>query len=166
MKVNTGKIFELNVKNSIPQDVMYYRIKDPSSSFGQDSSKTRFSLKNEFDVFLYKKPILIAMELKSNKGTSISFATEKGKQADIKFTQIEALSNIIDYEVRAGLLLNFRKTNMTYWLDIENFNKFKDETEKKSINEKDIITYGGIVIPSKKLKTNYRYDLSNLWEER
>lgn len=162
---NSGKIFEKDIKDSIPNDVFYFRIKDPASSFGKDSQVTRFSPKNEFDAFLYKYPILVAMELKSNQGTSISFARRGEIGKDIKYSQIESLEKCSHYNIRAGLLLNFRKTNTTYWIDIRDFIRFMESTEKKSINEKDLAEFNAIIIPQQIKKVHYRYDLSCLWAE-
>lgn len=163
--VNQGKIFEKDVKDSIPDSVFYFRIKDPAQSFGADSKFTRFSLKNEFDAFIYKYPILVAIELKSNQGTSISFSLTGKEQKDIKKNQIDALTNCTKFNIKSGFLLNFRKTQHTYWIDIRDFNKFTHDTTKKSINEKDIIEYGGIIVRQQLKKIHYRYDLSFLWSD-
>jgi len=163
MATKEGKKFEEDIKKSIPDYVYCYRIKDPAQSFGRDSRFTRFSLKNECDFFFYKKPYLIAAELKSNQGTSISFAKTKEEKGEIKYDQIKFLSSAQRYGIICGFLLNYRKTNTTYWLDINNFNRFCENTEKKSINEKDLIEYGGIIVPSIKKRTRYIYDLSFLW---
>ena len=57
---NAGKIFENEIKESIPSNIMYYRIKDPAQGFGQGAT-TRFSLHNQCDALLYKYPNLIAL---------------------------------------------------------------------------------------------------------
>ena len=160
-----GKLFEADVKNSIRPDVFYYRIKDPAQSCGRDSRVTRFSLKNECDCFIFKKPVLVAAELKSNQSTSISLSRskeEKGK--DIKWDQIQFLTFAKMFDLRAGFLLNYRKTENTYWIEIDNFNKFLEENCKKSINEEDLVKYDAVLVNSKKLRTRFRYDLSFLWE--
>lgn len=164
MANNEGKKFEDDIKKSIPDDVFCYRIKDPAQSFGGGGQFTRFSLKNECDFFFYKKPFLIAAELKSNQGTSISFARTKGEKGDIKYDQIQFLSSAQRFGIICGFILNFRKTDVTYWIDIWNFDKFLSESSKKSINEIDLINYGAIIIPSTKRRTRNRYDLSFLWD--
>ena len=40
-----------------------------------------------------------------------------------------------------------------------------NNTEKVSINEKDIINYGGIKITKTRKKVNYTYDIKTLLEE-
>ncbi len=147
----------------MPNDVYYHRIKDAASSFG-GGQKTRFSLKNGFDCMMYKYPTLIALELKSNEGTSINFSLDRKKSANIKASQIEGLTIASKYKIKSGLLLNFRKTKTTYYIDISDFNRFTKETTKKSINEKDLIEYGAIVVKQTLKKVRYRYDISFLWD--
>lgn len=158
-----GKKFEEDIRKSIPDDVYCYRIKDPAQSFGGGSTFTRFSLKNECDFFFYKKPILVAAELKSNQGTSISFAREKTQKGEIKFDQIQFLVFATKFNIKSGLLLNYRKTENTYWIDILDFINFVDNTEKKSINENDLLENNAILIDSTKKRTRFSYDLSFLW---
>lgn len=165
MATKEGKKFEEDIKKSIPENVYCYRIKDPAQSFGRDSKFTRFSLKNECDFFFYKKPVLIAAELKSNQGTSISFAKTKEEKGEIKYDQIAFLSSAQRYDIKAGFLLNYRKTNTTYWICISDFLKFIDSTTKKSINEDDLMMYNAIIVPSNRKRTRNTYDLSFLWEE-
>ena len=165
MATNEGKKFEEDIKKSIPDDVYCYRIKDPAQSFGGGGQFTRFSPKNECDFFFYKKPVLIAAELKSNQGTSISFAKNKGEKGEIKYDQIQFLFSAQRYGIKCGLLLNYRKTDTTYWIDISDFMLFLDNTQKKSVNESDLKQYNAIVVPSTKKRTRNSYDLSFLWEE-
>ena len=65
----------------------------------------------------------------------------------IKLHQIEALTNASEFAgVKAGFLFCFYndKTDQeaTYYMSIQNFNKFLKSTEKKSINIIDVVTYG------------------------
>lgn len=161
--MNPGKIFEQEVKDSIPDGVFYHRIKDPAQSFGGNST-TRFSLHNEFDAFIYSYPILVAAELKSTQSTSISFSLTENKNTNIKKCQIYSLLNASQFNIRAGLLLNFRKTEKTYWIDINNFYQFTQDTTKKSVNENDILNYAGVIIPQHKKRVRYTYDLSCLFK--
>lgn len=162
--MNAGKDFENQIKDSISEDVFYHRIKDPAQGFAK-GTETRFSLHNEFDAFAFKYPTLIAMELKSTKGTSISYSFEDNKH-NIKKCQLESLRYCSKFDgIRAGLLMNFRTHAKTYWLDIENFYKFHEDTSKKSINQEDIMKYGGIIVPQKLKKVKYKYDIDFLFEK-
>lgn len=158
--MNPGKIFEGEIRDSISDEILYYRIKDPAQGFG--GSGTRFSLHNPCDAIIYKYPHIYFLELKSTKGTSISFSTEENNKM-IKKCQIDGLTEFSKYEGSiCGFLLNFRNSNHTYWLEINCFLKFLSESTKKSINEKDVIEYCGLVIPQTKKRTRYTYDISKI----
>ena len=170
--INTGKIFEQEIHEAVKKynkehcDVVYYhRVKDPASSFGGGGGNTRFSMKNEYDLILYKYPIFFALELKSNGGTSFSFSRndklEKGK--DIKHSQISSLMEAGSYYgTVAGLILNFRKYEETYFVRISDFYRFQNETEKKSINRDDVLKLNPIVIPQTIKKVKYDFDMSSI----
>lgn len=98
------------------------------------------------------------MELKSTKSKSIPFSTTDNKKS-IKKCQIVGLTRASKYKgVIAGFVLNFRELEKTYFLNIVDFNRFTSSTEKKSINEKDVIEYGGVLIPQRLKKVKYVYD--------
>lgn len=170
--INTGKIFESEIHESIKKynkehgDLVYYhRVKDPASSFGGGGGNTRFSMKNEYDLILYKYPIFFALELKSNGGTSFSFSRNDKleKSKDIKNSQICSLLEADCFPgTVAGLILNFRKYDETYFVRIYDFCKFKDGTEKKSINRQDVLDMNHIVIPQTLKKVRFDFDISSI----
>lgn len=165
LTINPGKRFENNWKSSIPKDVLYYRLKDSAQSFGKDSSKLRFSLKNPCDCFIFQSPFLYALELKSTSTTSISFEKEKNENKMIHLHQITGLQEFDKYSnTISGFLFNFRHKKedceMLYFQHIKDFIQMISEISKKSLNEKDLIKYNGMIIPSKKLKVNYKYDVN------
>lgn len=157
---NAGKIFEDEFRDSIDKNILYYqRIKDPASSFGQDSSKTRFSIKNPYDVFVYKYPNFFALELKSTKSKSLTFSVSDNK-SQIKKCQIDGLTDASKfYGIFAGFVFNFRTQELTYYLSIEDFNSFIKQTNKQSISIEDIALFGGVVIPQKIKRTKYIYNV-------
>jgi penicillin-binding protein-related factor A (putative recombinase) len=162
---NEGKVFEDSFRDSIDQSqIYYYRLRDPASSFGGKQENLRFSITNDYDCFIYYKPNFFPFELKSTKGTSFSIQkekTEKGKM--IKLHQIEGLTKASQHEgIYAGLVLNFRDTEHTYWLNIKDFNTFKENIDKKSINEDDVIKHSGILVPQKLKKVKYTYDIMKM----
>lgn len=129
-----------------------------------DSSKTRFSIKNPYDNYIYKFPYFFALELKSTKSKSIAFSTEDNK-SQIKKCQIEGLTRASEYKgIIAGFVFNFREQESTYFLDIRNFNIFVKATNKKSINIKDVVEYGAVLIPQKLKVVKYTYDLSVIFD--
>lgn len=170
MAKNSGKVFEEAVKKSVDgkDEIYYYRLRDPASSFNQSSENgLRFSISNDYDCLMYMYPNFFPLELKSTTTTSFSFQkNKKEKSKNIKLNQIEGLTKASKVKgVYAGFLFNFSKKNKTYWLDIRNFNVFMSNTDKKSINENDIIEYEGILVNQKLLRTSYTYHIKTLLEE-
>lgn len=159
---NTGKVFEEQIKKSIPDDAYYYRLKDSSSSFSHDGS-SRFTPKNPFDCFVFYKQTLFTLELKTTNATSFSFErskSDKGKK--IHYHQIEALTDSSKFnDVISGFLLDFQDSE-TYFLEINNFNKFMEESDKLSINESNIIQYNGIKIEKEKKRVKHNYNILKL----
>lgn len=155
-----GKLFEQDFKNSIPKDIYLLRLVDPPSSWG-DNTNLRFSVHNPYDFLLYSVPNLFPMELKSTKGKSFSF---KGTSPMIKKHQIEGLTEANKYDgVKAGFIFNFREpTQRTYFLHINNFNKFVEQTTKSSINEKDIQEYGAVLIEGNQKKVRWTWNIQEL----
>lgn len=107
---------------------------------------------------MFISPKLFCLELKSTKGTSFSF---QGKTPMIKEHQIKELTKANEYDdVIAGFIFNFREPeNVVYFMHIDNFIKFKEETTKGSINKKDMINYGVIEITSELKRSRYRYNI-------
>lgn len=162
---NSGKIFEDSFRDSIDQSkIYYYRLRDPASSFGGKQEGLRFSITNDYDCFIYFYPNFFPFELKSTKGTSFSIQKEKTEKSKmIKLSQIEGLTKASKHEgIFAGFVINFRDTEHTYWLNIKDFNIFNEQTEKKSINEVDVIKHSGILVPQRLKKVKYTYDIMSL----
>ena len=153
--MNAGKRFEQDFKNSIPPDTYYLRLHDSSIGFDIENSTQRFALKSPFDCILYHDGRMYCLELKSVLHGAISHA---GSSPKIKSHQIDELIKASQFDIVAGFILNFRDTENTYFLPIAQFDFLRQESLKKSFNEKDIRGLS-IEIPHKKLKVNYRYDL-------
>lgn len=168
MTQNIGKKFENNFRASVPDDVFYYRLRDAAQSF-QKSDNLRFGCKNPCDAFLYKYPVLIAVELKNVASSSISFERDKTEKGVIHFHQIEALRKFALHDgIVSGFILNFRHKDGTencYFLHIKDFNEIIRTTDKKSFNEKDLLKNNHIVIENKKKRINYTYNISKFLED-
>lgn len=160
--MNVGKIFEKDFKESVPKDVYFVRMNDAASSFGQDSSKVRFSTANPYDFFMVCEKF-IAIELKTTDKPSITVQRDKKEAVkQIKKNQIDGLTNAASFNgVTAGFVLDFRGSG-TYWLNIKNFNIFLIENDKKSISEKDVIKYNGIAISKTIKRKHYKYDIKEM----
>lgn len=174
MVKNTGKNFESIIKSNVPSYLKITRIPDPPQSFTKRSD-TKFSHKNpyDFECFDSKHRIQYCFELKTVAQKYISYHTcendEKEKRnANIQWHQIEGLTKASEYDnVTAGFLLNFRLDNgeqLLYFLNIKDFNKFRKNTNKRSLNIIDISLNGGIKINGEKLRKNYRWNLDEFLE--
>lgn len=104
---------------------------------------------------------LWTVELKSVAGTSISFERNETDKGVIHYYQIESLKRTaIHKNVCSGFIIDFRGSDNTYFLPILQWDNLINSINKKSFNEKDLLTYASpILINKKKLKVNYHYDI-------
>lgn len=161
-----GKIFERNFSNSVPDYALLYRLPDSAQAFGGNSN-LRFSNRNPFDFLLWdsKAKILYALELKSVAGKSISFERTKEEKGEIHFHQIEGLNKWDKYDgTICGFIIEFRELEKAIFLNIQEMNELIKIIPKKSFNYSDLEKYKikYYVIPQKKLKVNYKYDIHNM----
>ena len=159
---NIGKVLEQNWKNSIPNDVFYYRPPDSAQSFGVNQN-LRFSAKSPCDCFMFNGDFLYTLELKSVVTKSISFEREKSDKGVIHKHQIDNLQKFSTYRnIVSGFIFDFRLSNKTYFCSINDFITMINNLDKKSFNEKDLFEWcKPIEIRKKKLKVNYRYDIND-----
>lgn len=159
---NIGKVFEQNWKNSIPNNIFYYRPPDSAQSFGSNQN-LRFSAKSPCDCFMFTGEFLYTLELKSIGTKSISFERKKTDKGIIHKHQIENLQKFSTYKnVICGFILDFRLSDKTYFCSINDFIQMTRNLDKKSFNENDLYRWcNPIEIKKKKLKVNYRYDIDN-----
>lgn len=159
---NIGKIFEQNWKNSIPQNIFYYRPPDSAQSFGTNQN-LRFSAKSPCDCFMFNGDFLYALELKSVGTKSISFEKDKSDKGVIHKHQIDNLQKFSIYKnVISGFIFDFRLSNRTYFCTIYDFNIMINNLDKKSFNENDLFEWcNPLEIKKSKLKVNYRYDIED-----
>ena len=101
------------------------------------------------------------LELKSVAGKSISFERTKNDKGEIYYHQIEYLKKCSEYKnIVSGLIVDFRGTDNTWFLHINEWDDLVNSITKKSFNESDLLSYSHpILILKKKLKVNYRYDV-------
>jgi recombination protein U len=169
MRKNTGKLFEADFAASVPSGVYYQRLKDPAQSFG-GGGVTRFSPTNPYDCFLYKHPNLFTLELKS-VAKSTTFWKEsfdmsvKKYDCNIKKHQILGLKKASENKgVIAGLVINFRDAERTYFVEINRFIEVANHMAKNSMNEIDVSSMG-VLIPQQQKKVHWRYDIQHLIDE-
>ena len=162
MAQNIGKIFESQIKKSVPDYALLYRLPDSAQSFG--GGNLRFSNRNPFDFLLWDsiKHKLYAMEMKTVSGKSISFERNKQEKGEIHFHQINGLNDWNKFDgITCGFVIEFRQLEKTIFLEISEFNKLISVITKKSFNFNDLtendISY--IVIKQEKSRTRYIYDI-------
>jgi recombination protein U len=153
MAKSVGKFFEADFKNSIPENVYHYRLKDGTAGFaGQKNENVRFQATNDFDFFVHADTKLFGLELKSVADKRLPFS-------NIKKNQWEGLHKISLYKNCYGyFLVNFRSVEKTYAIEISDMMFFRDNTTKKSINVDDCNKIGKL-IPQKKKVSRYTYNL-------
>ena len=107
------------------------------------------------------------LELKSVAGKSISFERTKNDKGEIHYHQIEYLKSCLNYKnIIPGLIIDFRETDNTWFLNIKEWDDLINSISKKSFNESDLISYSHpILISKKKLKVNYRYNIQRFIDD-
>lgn len=105
---------------------------------------------------------LFCMELKSVAGKSISFERTEEDKGVIHYHQIEYLKGCLKFQnIIPGFIIDFRGTDNTWFLHIEEWDTLIDSITKKSFNESDLLSYSHpLLISKKKMKVNYRYDIN------
>ena len=174
MAKNEGKVFESIFKSSSTSYFKITRIPDPPQSFTQRGD-TKFSKKNPYDFECYDSlhRISYSLELKTTAQKYLTYHTceedeKERKSANIPWHQIEGLTKVSEYDnCIAGFMFNFRLDNgeqLLYFMNIKDFNRFRKNTDKKSLNILDISLNGGININGEKLRKNYRWNLDEFLE--
>lgn len=124
------------------------------------------SPKQPYDFECYLHPTLLCVELKATNLSSVSFEREENQlnKKMIHYHQIKGLLKSSQYYgVCAGFLIDFKTSGNTYYLPIDEFMKFFNSTDKQSISENDIKELKYISIDKKLLKTNYEYNIKELF---
>lgn len=166
MARSVGKQFEDNFKKSVPNYALSYRPPDSAQGFDVGSSnKLRFSRHSPCDLMIFDgtRNLFLTLELKTFQGLC-SFERDKNEKGIVHYYQVEKLKEFANYKrVISGLVLDFRSTGNTYFLNINDCDNLISHIEKKSFNEQDLLEYASpILIEKEKLKVNYRYDVELL----
>ena len=156
---NRGKAFEKDFVSSFRKDIFTYRLKDSSSSWGNDKNnvKSRFTPKNICDFIVYSysnQGRLFLLELKSIQGKSCPFK-------NLKLHQIESL--YIESKktgVEAYFIFNFRSyNNKTFAVTADKIYNFYNNSNSKSFSL-EWCRDNGVFINSQLKRTRYKYDTS------
>lgn len=137
-----------------------HRPPDAAQSFEKNPS-LRFGRKSTCDYIMYNGENLFCVELKTVAGNSISFERNNKEKGIIHYYQIEYLKKAsICLNTIAGLVIDFRKSDHTYFLNIIEWDVLINSITKKSFNEADLLKFTHpILINKEKLRVNYRYDI-------
>jgi len=155
VKMKSGKLFETEFKNSMP-DIICERFNDGSSSWG-GNNQVRFQATSPCDYIVFNGTTLFYLELKVTKGKSLSFA-------NIKKHQIEDLTKRSNYKsVVCGFLIKFSDLAECYFVTIQEFNYFVNNNERKSIPA-EYLKDKCLNIPMELKRTRYNYILDELFE--
>lgn len=84
----------------------------------------------------------------------------------IKKNQIEGLVESSKCKgIISGFIINFRKTNHTYFLHINNFLQMIRVLDRKSFNEKDVVANEGYLFEQKLKRVNYTYNIEKFIQD-
>lgn len=169
---NDGKKFEEEFAKSCPEWILVKKLADNASGWNGGTG-TRFSSSNECDFICHddRTGTFYGLELKSTRHTSFTFWREDlerdGKKHTfaIKKCQILGLKKWSENHSGVfGFLFNFRsKENATYFVSIDEFLQYTEKIKKISINREDVEAMHPIFIPSRRIRTLYRYDLEDFF---
>ena len=148
-KQNEGKRFEEDFLNSVPEDIFKMRIKDDTLHFK--------NVKNPADVLMYYNGLMYLLELKSTKEKSLPYG-------NIGEHQLEGLQKSCRVQgVVAGLVINFRSVEETYFLHINDALFFMQTVNRKSFPI-EFVREKGILINCKKKRVRYGYNIKQFVE--
>jgi recombination protein U len=129
-----GKKFEQDFQNSVPTGFYYYRLRDAAG--WRVGTETRFSVSNDYDLFMYALGSLFAIELKTSKGTSIPFNS-------LRLNQEQGLMKAAAHEgVLAGVLVQMRKYDEIFWVPIWEWVSAKARLSRKSLGMTELRDIG------------------------
>ncbi len=147
--MNAGKQFEKDFKASVLDDQFFLRLNDAGG--WSKSSDLRFTPSQLCDCLLFtRRGMLYLLELKSHTGKSIPESCLK---------QRDALARVDYADTFPAFVCNFRDYSETYI--IYAYFVQQELTVRKSLSLETCRELGTL-IPQKKLRVHWRYDLSVL----
>ena len=146
--MNAGKQFEKDFKASILDDQFFLRLNDAGG--WSKSTDLRFTPSNLCDCIIFTYGKLYLLELKSHTGKSIPASCLK---------QADSLAQIDKFGIIPAFVCNFRDLSETYIINAIYVQQ--ELTLRKSLSLETCKQFGEI-IPQKKLRVHFRYDLNIL----
>lgn len=151
---NIGKIFESEIKDSIPKEYFYYRLRDSASAWN-GGGNARFTTNNICDAFVMTGDKLFLIELKNTMQPSLSIN-------NIKANQLDGLANINYKGVEPYFIVCFRTKERTFAAHALDLKKYIETMDRKSI-PLQWFEDNAIEIPMNKKRVRYSYDLNILF---
>lgn len=157
---NLGKQFENDFKASVPKNTYIYRFRDSTSAFA--GGNTTYSVPNIADFMLFKEGKLFLLELKHSNSVSIPLNNIIGCKTKEK--QIKELKEAKDKGIYAKIIIFFSSKLLCYSLDIDDFIKFVETTDRKSI-PKDYLEEHATKIDVTLKRIHYEFDIEKYLKE-
>jgi penicillin-binding protein-related factor A (putative recombinase) len=153
MPMGPGKKFEQDFQKSVPTGFYYYRLRDAAGwRVGTD---TRFTVSNDYDMFMFALGYLFAIELKTVKGKSISFKS-------LNPNQEMGLMHAAAHEgVQAGVLVFLRASDEIFWVPIWEWVSAKARLSRKSLGQAELRDIG-IAVSFRRPRTRIKVNVYNM----
>ena len=154
---NVGKVFEEEIKSSVPERHFYYRLRDNATAWSGGTSNTRFTTNNICDAFVMTDNYLFLLELKNTMQASLSIN-------NIKPNQLQGLSSVEHSKIKPYFIVCFRAKERAFAVNAKDLKEYIDTTDRKSVPLNWFEEYG-VEIPMTKKRVRYSYDLSVLFDK-
>lgn len=149
---NLGKKFEDAVRKS------FELVPDVSIDRLRDAPKKLKGVDNPSDFIVYKKPHEIYLECKSHRGNTLPFSC-------IRQEQLDGMSEkALKPGVIAGFIIWFIDHDLTVWVSIDVI-KTLMWFDYKSLNIKDLSKIPHLVVPGKKKRVYFEYEMKQFLED-
>lgn len=154
---NTGKRFETSFRESVGEELFFYRFRDGTSSWGGGTA-TRFQQTNICDCELFDGERLYLLELKSVSGKSLPFSNIRSHQLR-ELVEASKHKNII-----AGFIIEFNKETKCFYISAKDVESYIKNSDRKSM-PLSYLEDNGIEIEVKKLRVNVRLNIEKFIKE-
>ena len=165
----TGRDFEHDIQKSCEKEgVFVWKIPDTFIPL-KNINKECYAPKMPSDFIMHHDGTLFFVECKSTIYNYITIEHDD-KKRQIASHQINSLTKFSQSDgVKCFLFLQFKRDTedqMTYAIDINDFNRCLEMTGKKSINAMDVVQYGGEIIEQEKNRVHYNYKIKNVFLQK
>ena len=165
----TGRDFEHDIQKSCEKEgIFVWKIPDTYVPL-KNINKECYAPKMPCDFIIFHNGVLYFVESKSTIYNYITVEHDD-KKGQIAAHQISSLTKFSQSDgIKCFLFLQFKRDTedqMTYAIDINDFNRCLEMTGKKSINPMDVVQYGGEIIEQEKNRVHYNYKIKNVFLQK